>query len=82
MIELYTEPLQGELERRVQTRTSRRVRNLVVQLTAERVVLRGQASSYYVKQLAFHGIRELLPRICVDNGIAVENGIMAPAGVA
>src|SRR5947209_5670009 len=78
MTDCYADPLRHELERRVQTRTSRRVRNLCVELTPERVVLRGQATSYYVKQLAFHGIRELLPRASVDNDIAV----FAPAGVA
>lgn len=82
MAECITVPLADELERRVQTRTSRRVRNLSVQLTPGRVVLRGQATSYYVKQLAYHGIRELLPRVYVDNHIAVDYGVAAPASVA
>ena len=82
MTECYPVQVQDELERRVQTRTGRRVRNLRVELTPERVVLRGQATSYYVKQLAFHGIRELLPRASVDNDIAVEYGVLAPAGLA
>jgi hypothetical protein len=36
------------------------------------VVLRGQTSSYYVKQLAQHGVQELLPQVRLENSIVVE----------
>jgi hypothetical protein len=65
--------LHGQLERQVQVRTDRRVRNLTIELLPERVILRGQASSYYVKQLAQHGIWDLLPQVRLENTIVVED---------
>jgi hypothetical protein len=62
-----------ELERHVVVRTGRRVRNLAIELRDERVILHGQASSYYVKQLAQHGIRDLLPTVVLENTIVVED---------
>ena len=63
---------QAELEHQVQARTGRRVRDLAVELNQERIILRGHVSSYYVKQLAQHGIHDLLPQITVTNAIVVE----------
>jgi hypothetical protein len=65
--------LQEELERRVSLRTSRRVRNLAVELEPERIVLRGQATTYHVKQLAQHGIRDLVPNVRLENVIVVSS---------
>jgi hypothetical protein len=64
--------LQQELEHRIFQRTGRRVRNLTVELRPERVVLRGLAANYHVKQLAQHGVRELLPHVCLENIIIVD----------
>jgi hypothetical protein len=64
--------LRQELEQRVQARTGRRVRQLAIELSPERVVLRGVAASYHVKQLAQHGIRDLLPQVRLENAIVVE----------
>ncbi len=69
--------LQRELENRVQVRTGRRIRNLHVELRPERVVLRGGAPTYYVKQLAQHSVREVLPHVSLENAITVE----IPAGM-
>jgi hypothetical protein len=60
------------LENQVRTRTGWRVRNLVIEMRSEQIVLRGNATSYYVKQLAQHGVREILPYVGVHNTIAVE----------
>jgi hypothetical protein len=60
-----------ELETHVLARTGRRVRGLAIQLHNERVVLRGQATTYHVKQLAQHGVRELLPDMPLENAIIV-----------
>jgi hypothetical protein len=57
---------------RVQNRTGRRVRNLAVEVGTERVVLRGRANSYHIKQLAQAGAREALPGVRVENAIVVE----------
>jgi hypothetical protein len=67
--------VQEELERRVHVRTGRRIRNLVVELDAERVVLRGLADSYYVKQLAQEGVLDLLPDACLHNAISVNRPV-------
>ena len=64
--------LRSELERNVSQRTGGRVRELQVELRRGRVVLRGLSDSYYVKQLAQHGVLELLPDVGLENAIAVE----------
>ncbi|HEV3257674.1 MAG TPA: hypothetical protein VG013_12385 [Gemmataceae bacterium] len=69
---VYESPLlQYELERHVQVRTGRRVRDLAIELSPERVVVRGRADTYYVKQLAQHGIRDVLPQVSLENAIVV-----------
>jgi hypothetical protein len=57
---------------RVTTKTGRRVKNLSVEVGSGRVVLRGRAGSFHVKQLAQHGAREVLPEARVENAIVVE----------
>jgi len=78
MRQLENSGLQDELARRVQDRTGRRIRNLTIELCDERVILRGQAVSYYVKQLAQHGVRDLLPDVRLENTISVEDGQERP----
>ena len=56
----------------VSTRTSRRVRDLVVEVGPDGVTLRGRAASFHIKQLAQHGVRELLPKARVENAIVVQ----------
>jgi hypothetical protein len=63
--------LRQELETRVLARTGRRIQNLQCELLPERVVLRGRAASYHLKQLAQHGVRDLLPEIPLENAIVV-----------
>jgi hypothetical protein len=64
--------LQRQIESQILSRTSRRVRHLAVELCPERIVLRGRASTYHVKQLAQQGVREVLPHVSVENAIIVE----------
>ena len=64
--------LRTELETRVLARTGRRVRNLHIELSPERVILRGQAATFHVKQLAQHGVREVLPEVRLENSIIVS----------
>ena len=64
--------LHAELEQHVYFRTGRRIHDLVIEVSAERVVLRGRTPSYYVKQLAQHGVREVLPAVSLENAIVVE----------
>ena len=63
--------LRQELECRVQVRTSRRVRGLAVELYSDSVILRGQTATYYIKQLAQQGVREILPDVRLENAIEV-----------
>jgi hypothetical protein len=64
--------LQEELERQVSLRTGHRVRNLIVELESERIILRGKTTTYHVKQLAQHGVLDMLPHARLENGIVVE----------
>ena len=67
-----TLPLAEELEEQVQTRTNRGVRNLSIELRPGRVVLRGQTTSYYVKQLAQEELIGTLPaEFRLENTITV-----------
>jgi hypothetical protein len=68
----YFPKLQSELERQVQTRTGRRIRDLAVKLDQERIVLQGRAATYYLKQLAQHGVRDILPQARLFNAIEVD----------
>lgn len=63
--------LRTDLERRILERTNRRVRGLTIDLSPECIVLRGVAGSYYVKQLAQHGVRDVLPHVRLENAIEV-----------
>jgi hypothetical protein len=72
MVSFAQEQIQQELEQRVLARTGRRVRDLAIELSPERIVLRGHAATYYVKQLAQHGIRDVLPEVCLENAIVVD----------
>jgi hypothetical protein len=63
--------LQKELEDCIVARTGRRVRDLKIELCPERVILHGHAESYYVKQLAQHGVRDVLPQVRLENAIVV-----------
>ena len=67
------EPLQlrAELQHRVLARTGWQVRSLDIGLHPDKVVLRGEALTYYVKQLAQQGVREFLPSIHLVNAIQV-----------
>jgi hypothetical protein len=64
-------PLHKQLESRILARTGRRVRNLEIDFTSDGVTLRGETSTYHVKQLAQHGVRDILPTIRLHNRINV-----------
>jgi hypothetical protein len=73
MVQSLSPQLRDDLERQVLTRTGRRIRDLAVELHPERVVIRGSSPSYYLKQLAQHGVRDMLPHVRLENAIVVEN---------
>ena len=63
--------LREELETRIRARTGRRIRNLDIELSAECIILHGEAASFHVKQLAQHGVQEVLPQVRLQNAIEV-----------
>jgi len=68
---MLQQTLSERVTEQVQRWTGRRVRDLSVEVAGELIVLRGFAPSFYVKQLALHGVRESLPEAEVRNAIAV-----------
>lgn len=66
-----TPQLRDKLESRVRARTGGQLRDLDVELSSQGVVLHGLAPTFYVKQLAQHGVRELLPDVQLLNCIVV-----------
>lgn len=60
------------LVQRISKWTGRRVQNLTIEVGSGRLVLRGRAKSYHVKQLAQRGAQEILPNARLENAIVVE----------
>jgi hypothetical protein len=63
--------LHEELTRRIVARTGTRVHKLQIQFSPEGIILLGETASYYIKQLAQHGILEALPEANLQNRITV-----------
>ena len=63
--------LKKELEHRVLARTGNQLRNLGIELSPDGVRLLGLTDTYYVKQLAQHCVREMLPKVSLVNEIHV-----------
>jgi len=73
MVTALSPELRDNLERHVLDRTGRRIRDLSFELHPERIILRGSTQSYYVKQLAQHGVRDVLPNVRLENAIVVDH---------
>ena len=63
----------GELERLVQERAHHKVKNLRLELSEGRYLLSGYVESYHVKQLAQHGILDVMPKARIVNSLTVRN---------
>ncbi|MBI3822077.1 MAG: hypothetical protein HY289_05275 [Planctomycetes bacterium] len=63
--------LRKELETRVLARTGSQLRNLGIELSPDGIRLFGQTSTFYVKQLAQHCVRQIMPEVCLVNDINV-----------
>ncbi len=57
---LWSAACEESIKRRVVQRTGGRIRLLEVETIGDRIVIRGRASSYYLKQLALRAAREVL----------------------
>jgi hypothetical protein len=76
------EALEQAVRRRIAQRTWGRLRQLEVEVDAQRVIVRGSSPTYYLKQLALAAVQEALPATPVELDILVaksEPGL-APAG--
>ncbi|MBI2808122.1 MAG: hypothetical protein HYX68_24315 [Planctomycetes bacterium] len=63
--------LKQELETRVLARTGSQLQNLGIELSPEGVRILGRTTTFYVKQLAQHCVRQLLPDVRLVNEIHV-----------
>ena len=71
MVRSHT-PLSQRVESQIRRATSDRIRHLSVQEDRGRVLIRGQAPTYHAKQLALHGVLELLPGDRIRTEITVH----------
>jgi hypothetical protein len=60
-----------ELERLVRMRTQHRIKELSIAVEDGRIVLHGRVSSFHLKQLAQHGVLDVLPNSRLVNAIEV-----------
>jgi hypothetical protein len=72
----------SQLEHQIRSRTGRRLRDLSIEMRPERIILRGRTTTYYVKQLAQHGVRDIFPQICLENVIDVDGTYGGPPRAA
>ena len=63
--------LRKELESRVLARTGSQVCGLGIELSPEGIRLCGQTATFYLKQLAQHCVREIMPKVQLVNDITV-----------
>jgi hypothetical protein len=63
--------IRKQLESRVLARTGSQLRGLGIELSPEGIRLFGSSTTFYVKQLAQHCVREVLPDVCLQNDINV-----------
>jgi hypothetical protein len=68
----HSQQLRRQLERQILARCGRRIANLSVEVRPDQVVLHGRTDRFHVKQLAQHGVREVLPTVPLCNSITVE----------
>jgi osmotically-inducible protein OsmY len=60
------------IQKRIESRLNGRVRNLQVRATADIVILEGQCTTYYTKQLAQHAAMGVLEDEQLENAIVVS----------
>jgi hypothetical protein len=70
-----------ELERHILLRTGWRVCNLLIEVHGGHAVLRGRATTPFVRQLAQQAAQDLLPDVRLDNIIDVEHDVEVLAGM-
>ena len=56
----------------IESRTARRIRDLIVEYGRDCITLRGRTHSFHVKQLAQHEVRKILKDVRIENAILVD----------
>jgi hypothetical protein len=64
--------LTAEIEARIRCRTGGRVREICVHLDDQKVVIYGDAPTYYAMQLATAAVADLFPDLEIINAIEVS----------
>jgi hypothetical protein len=64
--------LRQQLETRVRACTGNRLQKLGFELSPEGIRILGETTTFYVKQLAQHCVREVLPDVRLENDIRVS----------
>ncbi len=75
------EGLEQAVHRRIAQRTWGRVRQLHVEVDAQRVIVRGSCPTYYLKQLALAAVQEALPGTPVEFDLIVAGADRRPTGI-
>ena len=70
--EIISMPSAEELQRRVDSISHWRIRNLNIACRGERVKITGTSSTYYSKQLATQAVLSAHPNVRIDNDILVS----------
>ena len=70
--EVILMPSEEELQRRVDSFSHWRIRNLNVSCRGERIKITGTSSTYYSKQLATQAVLSAHPNVRIDNEILVS----------
>jgi hypothetical protein len=65
----------SDLERYVLVRTGWRVRDLSVEVSGERVVLRGRATTHFTRRLAQYAVQDVLSHLRLENALEVDNSV-------
>jgi len=61
-----------QIRQLVENRTSGRIRGLCVSVEGPRLVISGQTSTYYSKQLATHAALDLALQLVIQNDVVVS----------
>jgi hypothetical protein len=70
-VPLTLNPMAHQLHVVVLQRTHGGIANLSIEVLPERVVLRGESSTFYAKQLAQETVKKMLPQLKLVNAIQV-----------
>jgi len=71
-LDLHDADERGKFEAQVQSMLSGKIRDFRILVLSKGLILRGQARTYYAKQLAQHAVMEATPIPLLANQIQVE----------